>query len=90
MSKDFFILYATKDKEIYYISNTNPIIWNSDIKEAKQYYSKYSAELDMLRNYDNYKCISSLIFNDKLDSLFVAIIGKNNEEYIEKGRIKLL
>lgn len=90
MTNDFFILYGTKDKETYYISNTNPVIWNSDIKLSKKYYTKYSAELDILRNYDNYKSISSLIENFKLDALYVAIIDGTSIEYNEKGRVKLL
>lgn len=84
---NLFILYAVKDNEIYYISNTNPIVWSSNIIESKIYYSKYSAELDILRNYDNYRYISKLFDNNKLDSLYVAVIDIN---YIEKGRVKLL
>ena len=38
MNNDFFILYGTKDKDTYYISNTNPVIWTSDIKESKKYF----------------------------------------------------
>lgn len=90
MNNDFFILYGTKDKDTYYISNTNPVIWTSDIKESKKYYSKYSAELDVLRDYDNYKSISGLINNNKLDNMFVAIIDGTMKEYNEKGRVKLL
>lgn len=84
---NLFILYAQKDNEIYYISNTNPIVWSSNIIESKIYYSKYSAELDILRNYDNYRSISRLFDSNKLDSLYVAVIDIN---YIEKGRVKLL
>lgn len=84
---NLFILYATKDKDIYYISNTSPIIWSSNIMESKIYYSQYSAELDILRNYENYRSVSKLFDNNKLDGLFVAFIDIN---YIEKGRVKLL
>ena len=90
MSNEFFILYGIKDNEIYYISNTNPVIWTSDIKESKQYYSKYSAELDILRDYDNYKSVSSLMSNNKLDCLYVAVIDSSNKDYSEKGRVKIL
>lgn len=88
--KEFFILYGTKDNEIYYISNTNPVIWSSDINNSKQYISKYSAELDILRDYNNYNSISTLLNNNKLDALYVAIIDGTDKKYTEKGRVKLL
>ena len=82
-----FILYGTKDNEIYYIGNTNPVIWSSGIKEAKTYLIKYTAEYHVLRDYDNYQVISNLIKSKKLDALYIAEITDN---YEEKGRVKLL
>lgn len=90
MNNEYFILYGTKDKETYYISNTNPVIWTPDIKESKKYYTRYSAEFDVLRDYDNYKSITNLINNNKLDVLYVAIIDNTSKDYTEKGRVKLL
>lgn len=86
MSNTFFILFGTKDDVVYYINNTNPVIWDHNIEKSKLYFSKFSAEYDILRNYDNYKIISNLIDNNKLDNLYIASI----ENYIVKGREQLL
>lgn len=86
MSNTFFILFGTKDDVVYYINNTNPVIWDHNIEKSKLYFSKFSAEYDILRNYDNYKIISNLINNNKLDNLYIASI----ENYIVKGREQLL
>lgn len=89
--KEYIILFATKDNDIFYISNTNPVIWSSDIKDSKLYYTRYTAEFEVLRDYDNYKSISTLISNNKLDSLYVATVTVTEaREYIEKGRAKIL
>lgn len=86
MDNLFFILYGIKDNQIYYISNTNPVIWSPEIENSKLYFSRYSAEFDILRDYDNYKSVSSLINNSKLDALYVASIVN----YKEKERFKIL
>lgn len=86
MNNTFFILFGTKDDVVYYINNTNPVIWDHNIEKSKLYFSKFSAEYDILRNYDNYKIISNLIDNNKLDNLYIASI----ENYIVKGREQLL
>ena len=90
--KEYFILYGTKDKDTFYISNTNPVIWTSDITESKLYHLRYTAEFEVLRDYDNYRSIITLINNKKLECLYVAhiIVDDNSEEYIEKGRVKIL
>lgn len=86
MDNLFFILFGIKDNQIYYINNTNPVIWNPEIEGSKLYFSRYSAEFDILRDYDNYKSVSSLINNGKLDGLYVASIVN----YKEKERFKIL
>ena len=90
--KEYFILYGTKDKDTFYISNTNPVIWTSDMTESKLYYLRYTAEFEVLRDYDNYRSIISLINNNKLECLYIAyiVLDCNSGEYIEKGRVKLL
>ena len=93
--KEYFILYGTKDNDTFYISNTNPVIWTSDIKESKLYHLRYTAEFEVLRDYDNYRSIISLINNKKLDCLYVSqmqieINDDNSKEYVEKGRVKIL
>lgn len=89
--KEYFILFGSKDNDTFYISNTNPVIWTSDIKEAKIYNLRYTAEFKILRDYDTYKYISNLINNNKLDCLYISSISiDDNGEYIEKGRVKLL
>ena len=91
MNSEVYILLGVKDNNFYYISNTNPVMWTSDIRESKRYHSRYSAEVDILRDYDNYRTISSLIGNGKLDVLYLLteVVGSVGE-YIEKGRVKIL
>lgn len=86
MDRDYFVLYGTKDKDEYYIGNTNPIIWASNLLDAKKYYNRYSAEYDILRDYDNYRFMTKQIDNNLLDDFYVALIH-NNEE---KWRVKIL
>ena len=82
----YYILYGTKDNLNYYIANTNPIIYSGNLSDSKIYYSRYTAEFDVLRDYDNYRAINKLIESKALDCLFVARI-ENDEEV---GRVKIL
>ena len=85
-NNQFFILYGIKENDIYYISNTNPVIWTSEIEQSKLYFSELSAKISILRDYDNYRIISNYIDNKKLDEFYVARI----ENYQEKERTRLL
>lgn len=81
-----FILYGLKDSKIFYIANTNPIIWIPDIRSAKIYYNRYTAEYSILRDYDNYRNVSDQINHDKLDEFYIAEYDKNYRE-IERYRL---
>ena len=82
----YFILYANKDNTSYYIANTNPIIYSQNLSDSKLYYSRYTAEFDILRDYDNYRAVAKQIENKSIDCLYVAQI-KDDEEI---GRVKIL
>ncbi len=82
-----YILFAIKDNQLYYISNTNPIIWSPDIRASKYFLSRYSAECVVLRDYENYRYFSKMIQSKSIDSIFIAEYLQNFEEI---GRDKLL
>ena len=42
----FFILEAKKENNSFYVSNTDPIIWTSDIKNSKCYSTEDRASSD--------------------------------------------
>ena len=76
-------MLATKGDKQFYISNTEPFIWAPDIKDAKVYSSRYSAEYDVTENYKNYISLSSQLSNGTIDKLYVIVFvdGKELERY---------
>lgn len=81
----FFIIYAIKDNTIYYVANTNPIIWTGDIRQSKIFFNRYSAEYSILRDYDNYRYMSSQIESNIIDVLYVGEYINGNE--VERGKL---
>ncbi len=86
-SNEIFILFGVKDGKIYYVANTNPVIWFPDIRNAKIFYNRYTAEYSILRDYNNYRAISDLIAHNKLDEFYVASYDR---DYREMERYKLI
>lgn len=86
MTNDFCILCAKKDNSVYYVANTDPIIWNPDIRNAKPYHTRYSAECDVLRNYENYNYFKKMINTGNITDISL-IEFRNNQE---SGRTLLL
>ena len=86
MADNFCILYAKKDDNLYYIANTDPIIWNPDIREAKRFYNRYSAECIVLRDYDNYNYFMKMIKSNAIHNIYVIEYLNGNEI----GRHKIL
>ena len=80
-----YILYATKNDKIFYISNTYPLIWNGNLSEAKLYNTRYAAECDILKDYNNYNLLYNQIQSKAIDSIYVAMIV--NMKIIEKYKI---
>lgn len=83
----FFILEAKKENNSFYVSNTDPIIWTSEIKNSKCYSTEDRASGDILRDYNNYHAIKNLLDSTQIDSLFVIEIRNNLEEV---GRVQIL
>ena len=82
-----FILYGIDpENDIFYISNTNPIIWSTNIDDSKLYYARYPAEYNILRDYDNYRAVSREIESGRLSGFYVAEIDDENN-IIEQNRI---
>lgn len=68
-----YILYGENyDNFRYYISNTNPIVWNTDVNYAKRYLSSKSAEYEILADYNNYRDIKKQIENGSINKIYVA------------------
>jgi hypothetical protein len=83
---EYYILFGKKDNNIYYVCNTNPILWSPVIQQAKIYTDRYAAEYAVLRDWYNFRHISDNIDNGSLDSFWIAIMNINTE--VE--RLKLL
>ena len=58
---NFCILYGKKDDNLYYIANTNPVIWNPDIREAKCFFHTSLSHSAVLRDNDYYNSSMILI-----------------------------
>lgn len=88
----FYILYGMKADDKYYISSIDPILWSSSSNEARRYENRYSAEYDVLRNYDNYHFFKNNIKSGNIDSVFIARITFDLElgNVIEDWRLQLL
>lgn len=81
MSNDkFYILFAIKDNQLYYISNTNPIIWSPDIRVSKCFTNRYSAECVVLRDYENYRYFTKMIQSKSIDCIYISEYLYNFEE----------
>ena len=87
MNNSYFILYGLKDNDKFFVSNTNPIIWNDNLEDAKKFLDRYSAEYAILRDYDNYRYLKKQIESGIIDEIFLSIRNKDNEEI---RRVKLL
>ena len=85
-NSNFCILYGKKDDNLYYIANTNPVIWNPDIREAKCFFNRYLAECVVLRDYDNYNYFMKMIKSNVIHNIYVIEYLNGNEI----GRHKIL
>lgn len=85
-NNNFCILYGKKDDNLYYIANTNPVIWNPDIREAKCFFNRYIAECAVLRDYDNYNYFMKMIKSNVIHNIYVIEYLNGNEI----GRHKIL
>ena len=79
---NYFIIEATNNNgSKTYVSNTSPIIWNSDIGQAKKFlmykYAKYELE-------DNFISLAATINNAKMQRL--DIIEYSNRTEIRRER----
>ena len=82
----YYILFGTKDSNIFYINNVNPVLWSPEINHAKIYTDRYTAEYAVLRDWYNFRNISDNIDLGALDAFYIAIMNDG----VETERIKLL
>ena len=75
---NYYILFGKKDENIYYITNTNPVLWSPLIQFAKIYTDRYTAEYAVLRDWYNFRHISDQIDAGTLDSFYIAIMNNGN------------
>lgn len=75
---NYYILFGKKDDNIFYINNTNPVLWSPLIQYAKIYTDRYTAEYAVLRDWYNFRHISDSIDNGDLDSFYIAIMNDGN------------
>ena len=69
-----YILYGIKDSDYFYIINTDPLLFTSNISEAKRYISRINAMNEVINSFT----INSHIKKHLLDSFYIATI-ENNE-----------
>lgn len=89
MSMDkYYILYGTKGKDIFYIKNLDPIIWDYDISYAKRFTDSKSASNSIMDSYSNLVELSSNIQRGLLDDIYVSSRNANNiKEEFDRRRI---
>ena len=74
-----YILFAIKNQKRFYIANTGPFIWTPEMINAKVYSSRFGAEYDILKRYENYISICDQLRSRIIDSVYVAKIVNNVE-----------
>ena len=77
----YFILYLTDtDNKITFISNTDPLLYTTDINNAKLYETEVNADNDILQYYER---IYELIKNTNIINFYKGYIRKDNRNNIE-------
>lgn len=76
--KDGFIISAIdkNNKQIYFISNTSPILWTSNIEESKVFPSYNNAKNDLE---DDFITLSATICNTNIASIIISKYINNIE-----------
>ena len=75
----FIVSAINKGEEgLYYVSNTSPILWSKDIKEAKIFYSYQNAKNDL---YENFISLSATIQYTDIIAVFIS-------EYVDNIEIR--
>ena len=89
MNNKYYILMALNlsNNQEYYISNTNPLVFDINKYKAKRYLTSKNAEFDILRDYDNYNQIKQALQNNVISELWILEIIN---EFEDKGRIRIL
>ena len=80
-----YVIFATKGNKKFYVSNTEPFIWAPSLDSAKVYSTRFGAEYEVLRKYENYLSLEGQLRNRTIDQVFVAKIV--NSEEAESYRI---
>lgn len=70
---------------ISWISNTDPIIWTSNINEAKKYegLDRIKQDLD-----DNLRVLKTVLKETKSKEIFIIEVSDDNQEYILLNKSK--
>lgn len=79
----FIVVGLDSSHNIIYISNTGPILWSGDRKDAKIFYSLSNAKNELEENFTS---LSSTIKYTNINSIY--ILEYNNDK--EVGRKKFL
>lgn len=67
-----YILYGTKNNDVYYITNLDPAIWTNDITRARQFSTSSSAQNAVIENYNVYIQLTSELNNNTLEHIFIS------------------
>ena len=75
-------IYVTRsDSSISYIENLEPYVYTDDISRAKVFTSRYTAEYYILRNYQMYLHLKSLLSTGAITSVCLLICPEGKEAY---------
>lgn len=81
--KTFYIIIGESDTHSYYVSNTSPIVWDTDISKAKRFKDFYTAKSHL----DNdFIVLANTIVYTSMNGIFID--EYKNNKFVE--RIKVL
>ena len=82
-NEEYYILFCKKDmnnqETLFFILNTDPLLFTDDISKAKKYYNRIIAMNQTIKG------VNELIHKRLIDSVYMGIMKDN----VEVGRVKL-
>ena len=73
----YYILVGVSDSsELFYVSNTLPIVWNSNVSNAKRFDSFDKAKLAVV---ENFGVLYSTVQNTSMESIFIFCMINGDE-----------
>lgn len=84
MTGNYYIASGKSASETYYISNTYPIIWSSEVSEAKKFITYGTAKMELE---DNFITLANTISGTGMKGIFILEFDNNGNQV---GRFRFL